>query len=299
MTLLDLQRKMIIAVTRPLTASYEMRDKTEDGRPMSAEAESFIKPNKRSNSFERLEIYNQQYWFRVTAALREDFPGLATILGEDKFEALSIAYLIANPSSSYTLRDLGLRFELWLGANPNWAGPNPALALDVVRLEWAYVEAFDGRQEPALTLSDLSVLGADSHLALQPHIRLLELQYPVDDFVIAVHRAQTNSSAASNAVTKRKQAQSTKTLAVLQPGKVYLAVHRFDFSVYYKHLEPEAFRLLEALTRGATLGAALEEAFLDSTIADGDRAKSVQDWFATSAELGWFCQPATDKNIEL
>jgi hypothetical protein len=298
MTLLELQRKMAAAVLRPLTAGYTMQGETEDGRPMSTEAESFIKPNARSSSFERLEIYNQQYWFRVISALREDFPGLAAIVGEERFEALSIAYLIANPSSSYTLRDLGSRFEQWLRANPNWAGPNPELALDVARLEWAYVEAFDSRQEPALTLSDLSVLSADSQLALQPHIRLLELQYPVDDFVIAVHRAQANSSITSNAVTKRKQPRTMKKMVGLQPRKVYLAVHRFDFSVYYKHLEPEAFLLLEALARGASLGVALEEAFWDSVMVDADRANRVREWFATTAELGWFCQPAAHKNIE-
>ena len=298
MTLLELQRKMAAAITRPLTTGYEMQEETEDGCFMSIEAESFIKPSARATSFERLEIYNQQYWFRVMSALREDFPGLASIVGEEGFEALSVAYLIANPSSSYTLRDLGSLFEQWLRANPSWAGPNPALALDVVRLEWAYVEAFDSRQEPALTLSDLSVLSADSQLALQPHIRLLELQYPVDDFVIAVHRAQANSSVASNAITKRKRPRTTKKMAGLQPRKVYLAVHRFDFSVYYKHLEPEAFLLLGALMRGASLGVALEEAFRDSAMADAHRGKSVREWFATTAELGWFCQPATHKNIE-
>ena len=298
MTLLELQRKMAAAVTRPLTTGYEMQEETEDGCFMSIEAESFIKPSARATSFERLEIYNQQYWFRAMSALREDFPGLASIVGEERFEALSIAYLTANPSSSYTLRDLGSLFEQWLRANPSWAGPNPALALDVVRLEWAYIEAFDSRQEPALTLSDLSVLSAESQLALQPHIRLLELQYPVDDFVIAVHRAQANSSVASNAITKRKRPRTTKKMAGLQPRKVYLAVHRFDFSVYYKHLEPEAFLLLGALMRGASLGVALEEAFRDSAMADAHRGKSVREWFATTAELGWFCQPATHKNIE-
>jgi len=68
--------------------------------------------------------------------------------------------------------------------------------------------------------------------------------------------------------------------------------------VYYKHLEPEAFLLLRALMRGASLGVALEEAFRDSAMADAHRGKSVREWFATTAELGWFCQPGTHKNIE-
>ena len=298
MTLLELQRKMASAVMRPLTANYRMRDKTEDGRSMYAEANCFIKPNTRVDSFERLEIYNRQYWFRIMSALAEDFPGLQAILGERQFDALSIAYLTANRSHSYTLRDLGSRLEQWLRANPKFAGSHHALSIDVVRLEWAYVEAFDSAGEPALNLDDLSVLDENSRLSLQPHVRLLELEYPVDDFIIAIHRAQPTSTIASNAVSK-KTCREQQVCGDVQPAKPYLAVHRFDNSVYYKRLEPEPFRLLSAFARKASLGDALELAFADSPIADSLRASLVQEWFATASELGWFCkhshQPETQQ----
>jgi len=290
MTLLELQRKMASAVMRPLTANYRMRDKTEDGRSMHAEAICFIKPTTRVDSFERLEIYNRQYWFRLMSALAEDFPGLQAILGEKQFEALSIAYLTANRSHSYTLRDLGSGLGQWLRANPKWAGSRYSLSIDVVRLEWAYVEAFDRAEEPALTLSDLSVLDENSRLSLQPHVRLLELEYPVDDFIIAIHRAQPSSTIASNAVSE-KTSREQQVFGEMQPAKTYLAVHRFDNSIYYKRLEPETFRLLSACSRYASLGDALELAFADSPIADGLRASLVRECFATASELGWFCKP--------
>lgn len=291
MMLLDLQRKMASAVMRPLTADFGMRTATEDGRSMEAEASSFIKPGSRVSSFERLEIYNQQYWFRIMAALAEDFPGLRAVVGEKRFDALSIAYLTANRSASYTLRDLGSRLEEWLRSNPELTGSRHALAIDVVRLEWAYVEAFDNAQGPALTLNDLSALNEKSRLSLQPHVRLLKLEYPVDDFIIAIHRAQPSSTIASNAVSKKKQKKPRghHDLKQMRPAKTYLAVHRFDNFVYYKNLEPEAFRLLSALAHDASLGDALEEAFENSSIADDRRALHVREWFATASELGWFC----------
>ncbi len=43
--------------------------------------QSFIAPNSRLTSFERLEIYNRQYWFRVLGALAEDFPALRSVIG--------------------------------------------------------------------------------------------------------------------------------------------------------------------------------------------------------------------------
>ena len=94
---------------QPLTPGEQMQPRTRDGRSMHEVAAEFIKPNDRLNSFERLEIYNRQYWFRVLAALEEDFRGLRAIIGPRRFEALSKAYLIDCPSESFTLRNLGSR----------------------------------------------------------------------------------------------------------------------------------------------------------------------------------------------
>jgi uncharacterized protein (UPF0276 family) len=98
------QRTMARAVMQPLTSSERMQRRAPDGGPMKRYASRFIKPNDRLTSFERLEIYNRQYWFRVLSALIEDFPGLRAVLGERRFDAMAKAYLIANPSRSFTLR---------------------------------------------------------------------------------------------------------------------------------------------------------------------------------------------------
>src|SRR5271166_4245600 len=112
MDLDHIQRSMFNAVRQPLTASEGMRQRTSDGRSLRRIAEQIIKPNDRLSSFERLEIYNRQYWFRVLAALAEDFEGLRLIIGDRQFENLSIAYLQDCPSQSFTLRNLGSRLEI-------------------------------------------------------------------------------------------------------------------------------------------------------------------------------------------
>jgi hypothetical protein len=289
MTLLELERKMATAVMRPLTTRWNMQKRTPDGGLVADEAASFIKPNSRLSSFDRLEIYNRQYWLRVLSIIAEDFPGLEALVGKRQFERLSRAYLAENPSRSFTLRNLGSNLESWLRANPTWAGTHHAVAIDVVRLEWAYVEAFDGGEEPALTLAGLTGLDADSSLSLQPHIRLLELDFAVDNFIIAVHRRQVSSGVASNAMT-RVAGRRQKRLQYFSPAKTLLAVHRFDHSVYYKRLEPEAFRLLQSLQKNLPLGDALEDAFENSEISPRDQAERIQQWFSTWSELGWFCR---------
>src|SRR3974390_852371 len=111
MKLMQLQRTMARAVMQPLPSSERMQRRSPDGRPMKHYASRFIKPNDRLTSFERLEIYNRQYWFRILSALAEDFEGLRTIVGDKAFEKLSIAYLLDCPSRSFTLRNLGARLE--------------------------------------------------------------------------------------------------------------------------------------------------------------------------------------------
>src|SRR5271170_7901440 len=149
MNLLALQRQMAAAVMPPLTPNERMRHVAPNGRSMRAVANKIIRPNDSLSSFERLEIYNRQYWFRVLSGFAEDFPGLRAILGERGFDAISKAYLQDCPSRSFTLRNLGAHLESWLRRNPRWAGSRQKLALDMVRLEWAEIEAFDGKSEPA------------------------------------------------------------------------------------------------------------------------------------------------------
>ena len=292
MKLMQLQRTMARAVMQPLTSSERMQRRAPDGGPMKRYASRFIKPNDRLTSFERLEIYNRQYWFRVLSALGEDFPGLRAVLGQRRFDAMAQAYLIANPSRSFTLRNLGSRMESWLRKNPKWAGKNQALALDIARLEWADVEAFDGKTEPALRQEDLaSAAGAKLKLTLQPYVQLLSFQYPVDDLLLEVRKTEEDTDFASNAFTEHHKRKRVRAVAKLKPGRIFLAVHRIDYSVYFRRIEQEEFSILTALRQGKTLSAAVESAFRKSKIALEERPVRVQTWFQTWAALGWFCRP--------
>jgi len=289
MKLMKLQRTMASAVMQPLTRTERMQRNSPAGGSMNKYAARFIKPNDRLTSFERLEIYNRQYWFRVLSSMMEDFPGLRAVLGERRFEEMSKAYLVDNPSRSFTLRNLGSRLEAWLRKHPKWAGTKQALALDIVRLEWADIEAFDGKAEPALSKEDLSAgAGPNLRLQLQPYVRLLALRYPVDDLLLEVRENDEDKDVASNAFQERRKRKRVQAVAKLKPAEIYLAVHRVDFSVYFRRIEREEFAILTALREGKTLGKAIDLAFRKSTIPLEKRAESVQEWFQHWAALGWF-----------
>ena len=282
MSLLELQRRMAADVTRPLTPDFKMQPESR------GTADSYIKPNDRLSSFDRLEIYNRQYWFRVIAAVSEDFSALQAVLGVRKFEDIVLAYLREHPSTSFTLRNLGAKLPQWLAAHPEYSSQRHQLAVDVAQVEWAYIEAFDGAAVAPLGPENFAHLGSDSTLLLQPHLQLLELSYPADELVLAVHQQSNTVDKLSNAVAER-QAPKRSRLRSARRAATWLAVHRFADVVYYRRLEKEAYLLLSSLRRGSTLAEAVVLAFANSKLSGEQQARKIQSYFAHAAELGWFC----------
>jgi hypothetical protein len=290
MKLLELQRTMARAVMQPLTPSEQMRETAPGGASMRTYAGRFIKPNDRLTSFERLEIYNRQYWFRLLSSMAEDFPGLRNVLGERRFDAMCKAYLIDCPSRSFTLRNLGSQLEFWLESHPKYGGAAQALALDIVRLEWADIEAFDGKIEPVLRVEDLASQAGDGlRLHLQPYVRLLSLRYPVDDLLLDV-RKDEDTEVASNAFREVHKRKKIRAVARLKPAQIFLVVHRLDNSVYFRRIEAEEFAILSEIRKGKTLGKAIELALRKTKIPPQERAARIQEWFRNWSSMGWFSQ---------
>jgi hypothetical protein len=297
--LLDLQRRMASAVMQPLTKSDHMPVRDQQGRSNASVVGEFIKPNSRLTSFERLEIYNRQYWFRILDSFAEDFPGLRAVVGRKRFDQIARAYLAQCPSESFTLRNLGSRLPQWLNDHREYAGDHYALAEDMLKLEWAHIEAFDAADLPPLTTAALAGLGEDPRLALQPHISLLQVQYPVDDLLLAVrqHDREQEESGGNRAFPLRRALKPSRGISKVSQtarGPIYIAAHRADYSVHYRRLEREAYLLLNMLKEREPLSEALEMTFESSSMAEEQQAAQVQEWFAHWMALGWFVQPNSE-----
>jgi hypothetical protein len=286
--LLELQRRVAAAVMHPLTRQETMPRRRKDGASNQSEADAIIKPNDRLSSFERLEIYNRQYWFRLYSCFEEDFPGLMAIVGRKKFDALMRAYLTEIPSTSFSLRNLGSQLEHWLREHVEFIEARTELALDMVRIEWAHIEAFDSAAEPLLDPDDLASVNEDSHLHLQPYLRLLKLHYPVDDLIIEVRSESGSSDSSSNNASVARKRRTVHRVAQLEPEDIHLAVHRHDNAVYYKQLGREDYQLLSALIAGESIGTAIDSAFEGSALPEDERVPFLQTAFQTWASLGWF-----------
>jgi len=281
---------MATALLRPLTRDDNLQPRWIDGRPMEEVAAEFIKPNDRLSAFERLQLYNRMYWFRLFDAIRDDCPGLLAALGERAFGRLAQAYLEGCPSRSFTLRDLCSRLERFIRENPRLTAPRTALAVDIARFEWAQTVAFDGQAREVVSAAHLAATSPSRlRLGLQPYVTLLDLRYPVDSYLIRVKRRDALRSEASNTPGAATVHRAARRAAVPRQSRTFVAVHRLNDRLFYKRLEPAAFRILGALAGGRTLSAAIA--------AGGPAAtpQRVRHWFKVWMALGWFCAPGNKR----
>src|SRR4029434_5370 len=120
--------------------------------------------------------------------------------------------------------------------------PHTALALDMARVEWARVIAFDGPSQPQVDPQRVGNVSPDKlRLGIQPYITLLELNYPIDSIIRKLRESQVETGSASNAVSETHHRRTKLIRSKPSKTPIHLAVHRVDCSVYYKRIDPEAF----------------------------------------------------------
>ncbi len=187
------------------------------------------------NASERVQIYAEMYRLRTRDSLREDFPHLAKVLGDD-WDAVVDAYVDRYHSEHHSLHRLGRKFSEFLGEGSEDTPPHPVPRTtlsrwerDLAGLEWARAEAFVAVDSKVIGPEAFQALGERlpaARLELVPSLQTLELEYDVD----AVWRAMEAGGEAP-AVHRR----ATR-----------LVVWRKGFEVFHSAIEADE---LEALTR--------------------------------------------------
>ena len=106
----------------------------------------------------RLGIYRHAYVARLIEALRNYYPVLHQILGDEDFEALGGAFVRAHPSVHRSIRWYGREVAAFLRAEPPFA-EQPILA-ELASFEWRLAESFDS--------ADAGVLGRAALASVEP-----------------------------------------------------------------------------------------------------------------------------------
>ena len=147
--------------------------------------------------------------------------------------------------------------------------------------------AFDSEAKAPVAIDDLRDIKPESlRLGVQPYVTLLELDWPLDDFSIALKKRKVRGEA-SNAVDTAIPRTAERRVALPKREHVYVAVHRWENSIYYKRLEVGGYRILTALRDGRTIA----EACVAAISADPDPAikweSRIKAWFENWTRVAW------------
>jgi hypothetical protein len=252
------------------STQQELADAFRSPTPLTSDVSvaAIATGNDRLTPAGQLDIYREQFFLRHLDALRDDFGAIRYAIGDDTFDKLGEAYLQAFPPRSFTLRDLGSDLARFVSETAPWA--SDPLVAELARIEWAFVEAFDAPDVPALDLAAVASIAEDAwssaQIVLAPTVRRLALDHPVHDFRLAVRRGESPSRP--------------------EPSPCWVIVFRGPELLQCLDVERDAFALLEELARGAPLGDACERV-------SGASEEQIGAWFQEWTALGLIARVET------
>ena len=142
--------------------------------------------NKKLSAVERLDIYANMYFFRIRDALKEDFPKVLQIVGEENFHNLVTGCLLKYPSKHWSLRYVGQHFSDYLKSkriSSRWS-----CLSDLAKFEWALIDVFDGSRVRVLSREELLALGErkiqKQKLKSIQTLRVIKSLWPLDEIFL-------------------------------------------------------------------------------------------------------------------
>ena len=192
----------------------------------------------------RLGIYADMYAARLVDVLREDYPRLAALLGEEAFDALARAYLVRHRPRRPSVRWAGDRFAAFLREprrpEDTWP-PQPPWLADLAQIEWLRGEVFDAPEAAPLTLEALRALApeawADARFDVVPAVRFLHSEWPVHELWGASTLGET---------------------LAIAPAETEIRVWRQEFAVYHVAMPAIEAGAIACLRAGGTFAEVCE-----------------------------------------
>ena len=191
----------------------------------------------------RLAIYRNTHEFTLARALALAFPAVERIVGTEFFAGAARRFARANKPHGAWLDDYGASFPGYLARMTEAAFL--AYLPDVARLEWSVNVALHAPDAGPIDLAAIAALDPADHprvrFAPHPALSLLALDHPAD------------------AIWRAVLAEDDAALAAIDiaGAPVRLVVERTETGVDVTRLDEAAWRYLEDLAAGHTLGEAI------------------------------------------
>jgi len=175
--LYTLQKWFGKVITTPITNIDEKGIPTIDDEKYKEDSKRLITPNQFLSSDQRIGIYKMQYWLRLFELLKEDFPFVLRLFGDDLFEEkIATPYLMKYPSDTWELESLGEMLPKWVEDN-YLDKTDKKLIYYAAVIDFAYIKLFFAPEfDQILNIND------KTKIYLQPTVKLFELDADLFSF---------------------------------------------------------------------------------------------------------------------
>ena len=220
-------------------------------------------------SLRRYSVYRNNVVVGLIDALKEAFPVVYRIVGDEFFQGLAHAYVVKEPPASPILLDYGAGFPSFIGEfGP--AAVLPYLA-DVARIERAWTEAYHAGEAAPLDPGGLTSLAPDDFIdigfSLHPSLRMVRSAFPA----LTIWRMNAGDGV-------------PRPIDLARGGEDVLIV-RPDAEVTARQLPKGGAAFIECLMAGGSVGDALRAAVqCDEGF---DLAANLAGLFEAGALTGW------------
>jgi hypothetical protein len=221
------------------------------------------------STHDRLDVYANAYFYRLLESLGADYMAVHRVLGEERFHDLVAHYLMRYPSNSPNIGDLGEEFPRFIKDSP-LSNPFPFLH-ELALLERAIMECLFTNHLPPLDVRSFQTKSeedwATARFVLDPAIRLISVQWPVDTLW-----------------KRREQPEPLKLPAFPESAPRHLLLYRDDSWVNVSVMDVHPWTALHMLRSGMSLGAVCDT--LSKQWSQRSEPLPVMEWFSSWVATG-------------
>lgn len=271
-SLASLQHWFAQVITTPL----EEGEHLPSLRLLETKANHYIVPTTTRTSYQRMEVYAQQYWRRLLHTLEEIFPFLFRLVGPDVFfEEIAVPYLTRFTPNHWSLHVVGSQLPQFIQETY----PQNTLWSQAALLDLEYHNLFIDKEFPSLqekmTLEEL-FQQETLVLSLQPCVRLYRF-----DVHLPLYRDQ---------VLSLEQESVDKGLfpSLEKEGPYFCVLFRGrEKKIFWCLIDPLEFALLQKLEETQSLTEALNSFARD--VGDGvdSLGQQISLWCAKWIQYNW------------
>jgi len=272
----DCQEWFASIIVRPIDMDNKIASLAPTGVPIEEEASKFIAPSSTLQSHQRIELYNQQYWWRLLSVLQEIFPLVVRLFGYSDFnQYIGFKYLVKYPPTHWNLNTIGDNLCKWL--EEEYIDGDKQLVKDSAAIDWGYNQSFVAEELEQLNITndnDLATI-SEATLYLQPSVHLFQFNYNLFHF-----RDQM--------LEQSPEYWIDNDFPTMDKGeKQFILCRSPSLQVIWSEISQGEYYLLKRFQQGSSVAEACE--WLETHKPDlmNDAAKGIQAWFQQWIARGW------------